>query len=47
MICTANPDPADFDETAHALGYAAIARQVRCAHKVDTRNPYKRPMPKR
>lgn len=38
MIATANSSPNDYDENAQALKYAALARQIRCAHKVDTRN---------
>jgi len=40
MIANASPSIRDYDEMAHTLKYAAVAREVQTAHKVDTRNPY-------
>mmetsp|Transcript_49887 Transcript_49887/g.97841 ORF Transcript_49887/g.97841 Transcript_49887/m.97841 type:complete len:1226 (-) Transcript_49887:256-3933(-) len=39
MITNANPNPDDFDETVHALKYAAIAKEIRCEAKVDSWRP--------
>ena len=36
MIATANPRPADFDETVHAMRYTSIAREIKIHSKVDT-----------
>lgn len=39
MIANANPQACDFDETIHALKYAAIARDITIQPRVDTRRP--------
>jgi len=36
MITNASPSAADFDETTHALKYAAIAREINCQPVVFT-----------
>jgi hypothetical protein len=38
MICNTSQTPADYDETIHALKYAAIAREIRVMPRVDTTN---------
>lgn len=43
MIATANPSSVDHDETAHALRFAALAREVRCVSKVNSGLAAKQP----
>jgi hypothetical protein len=38
MIANANPCERDYDETLHALKYAAIAREVRLLPRVETKH---------
>lgn len=36
MVATANPRPADYDETVHAMRYTSIAREIKIQPKVNT-----------